>query len=577
MSGRACLAVAILASFAACASDDDSLRVSVGPSLSFPRSLLDRVAKLTLTVYDSAETDCAGATLSGNPSRKVSEFQLASAGCGDGVKFCGDVLVARSASERVFFAQGFDGGQALLAVGCVKAKVDQDALPLEITMRRFVPAAVCGNGTLEPTEQCEPKGSDADPLCDAECHTKEIYLSGGKGAAGTTAPGKPGDKKAPFLLWPQGGRFVALFTDRTPTPSEVTMRVLSDAMTPYGDQGAEMRDYSFFLPNNPAASFPPKVEGNRQNSPVAAAIGQKYYVAFEDDGRGTTDIRLRSLDRTFTPEQGPLAALGINGQDGAGEPGEQRMPSMAAGANGLLFITWQDEAAGAIWGRTFEPGTASLGPLRQVSSGSSNKGAVVAAAGSSGWVVTWESGSDVKLRSIKADGSLGGAEKTVNDKSHSGAQSHPSVAGLPDGRFAVVWNDRGRTDGDVFVQRFAANGTPVEGDQARPINDVVGQGEQHSPSIASVSAAGGAYAAVWVDATSGEIRARFLGGSADFLFNNVDAQNSEFAASTVDGRLRAAPVAAAGGTGPFVAIGWEDTTDDAQAGIYARRFPAPSD
>ena len=67
-----------------------------------------------------------------------------------------------------------------------------------------------------------------------------------------------------------------------------------------------------------------------------------------------------------------------------------------------------------------------------------------------------------------------------------------------------------------------------------------------------------------------------LGGSAGFLFNNVNGQSTEFQASRTEGRTRANPAVASGGSGPFVAIGWEDKSATG-AGIVARRFPLPTE
>jgi hypothetical protein len=61
------------------------------------------------------------------------------------------------------------------------------------------------------------------------------------------------------------------------------------------------------------------------------------------------------------------------------------------------------------------------------------------------------------------------------------------------------------------------------------------------------------------------------------LFNNVTGQSSEFEASVEIARKRGAPTVVVGGSGPFVAIGWEDRTGDARSGIYGRRFPLPTD
>jgi hypothetical protein len=130
--------------------------------------------------------------------------------------------------------------------------------------------------------------------------------------------------------------------------------------------------------------------------------------------------------------------------------------------------------------------------------------------------------------------------------------------------------------GDVFVQRYDDRGIAIAGDQAQPVNDVVTDGDQTQPTIAATPAAGGSYVVAWHDASTGHIRARFLGGSTGFLFNNVNGQSTEFQASRVDDRERATPVAAVGGSGPFVAIGWEDRSAT-NAGIVVRRFPLPSE
>jgi hypothetical protein len=573
---RARSALGISAILAACGTDD-TVRVNVAPTLLFPHALLDNVAKLTVTVYeakDGAMCDPSGSA-AGNTSKPITTKDLRSGSCASGGKFCGDLQIVESEDMRVFGAAGFAMSGDQLVVGCGTAKVNQDALPLTITMKRFVKPAVCGNNVVESTEQCEPKGSATDPLCDDTCHTKEVLLSNGKGAAGGTSSGRPGEKQRPFFLWPAAsgasGKFMAFFGDKSPPSfTHVTMRVLSDTFQPFAAQGTEVRDFSFFLPNNPTGGFPPAAEANNQFSPSAAVVGARYFVAYEDDGAGSVDIRLRSMDSTLVAEQGPASAIGINGAAGAGEPGVQSLPTMAPSSSGLLFIAWQD-AAGIIRGRTFDPGGGPLGAQRDLSTGSTNKRPVVTSNGT-GWVAVWESGADVKVRSIGADGAPIGVEQTVNDASHSGNQSHPSVAGLPDGRFAVTWAG----NSDIFAQRYGANTMAIAGDQSAKINNVVADGDQNSPVIAASTAVGGSFVAAWTDAPTGHIRARLLGGTGGFLFNNVDAQNGEFQASVADGRTRANPTAVVGGAGAAVAIGWEDNTNDGRAGVYGRRFPLPS-
>lgn len=581
MFRRSVVAVGLLAAAvcpSACSSDS-SANISIAPSLLFPKALLDNVTKLTLTVVDSngGAVDCGSdGAPTGDASHPILTKDLTSNGCANGAKFCGDVQIVESNDVLVFGAAGFDSTGAQVATGCGKAAVNQDALPVQITMKRFIPSSVCGDGVIGATEQCEG-GSDTDTVCDASCHTKEILLSGGHAANSTvgTVNGTAGDKKNPSFVWPTQsgapGRFVALFGDSSPpSVTKVTMRVLGDDLHPYAAQGAEFANYSFFMPHtNPDEGFPPSAGPNNQYAPTGATVGGSYYIAYQDDSAGSLDIYLRQIDSTFVASQAD--GLAVNGA----EAGKQDTPSMAASSGGALLIAWQDDAAGAIKARPYNTSVSPLSPsglgtTATISSGTGNVGVVVASTGT-GFVCVWQSGNDIKVRTIGADGTPLSAEQKVNDATHSGAQLHPWVAGLSDGRFAVVWNEQ--SSQNIFLQRFTASAQPVAGDQASSINNLV-TGGQNTPTIAA--SASGSFVAAWVDSTSGAVRARFIGGSSGFLFDNVDGQSDEFQASLADSRTRANPAAVIGGAGPYVTIGWEDTTADANAGIYTRRFPLPS-
>ena len=589
LASVACLA----AGFAACSSGADTLRVTVGPGVVFPHGVADKLDALTLVVYETADgVDCAAdGTTTGPTSRAITTKALQSGGCATGVKFCGDVSLAQSDSARVFFAVGLDADKNLLTNGCTKAVINRDEVPIDITMRRFFKPASCGNAAVEPTEQCE-KG---DSICDSACHTSEVYLSGGDSDAKTgTANGKSGDKMTPFFLWPPAsgasGKFVAVFGDKTPPAGyEVTMRVLSDAFARNTGNSSEMDAESFFLPNDNSAQppFPPKPTTGNQYAPAAAFDGAHYDVVFQDEAGGNADISLRSMTPSFQALQG-TTPVWINGPSGT-ELGAQVGPAVSLGTNGLLFVAWTDTSTGAppftsgnVAGRTYDPKTQARGVERVLSTGTGSSGVALAAlagtggaadAGVAAWVVTWQSGGNVKMRLLGPDGAPLGPEQTVNDPSHAGPNVHPSVASLSDGRFAIVWNDRAQSGGDIFLQRYTADGQRIAGDQVAPLNDVVIDGDQNSPVIAGESAMGGSYVAAWVDKTSGQVRGRFIGGTAGFLFNHVDGQETEFQTSVAAGRSRANPTVAAGGARPFVAIGWEDTSQDSTPGIYGRRFP----
>ena len=580
----------------ACSQGSSDARVSLEPALVFPRGVLDGIQKLTVVVYDVAGgIDCDDAAAGGTgkasgttaTTPKVSQTDLKQAGCTPPARFCGDLPISRSQTPRVFVATAFGGNGVEAASGCTKVVVDQERLPLTIKMVRSFPPAVCGNGATEPTEQCDPAGASNDPVCDPSCHTKEEWLSHGSGFAGETSDGSANDKVAPSFAWPSqsggAGRFLAAFGDKSPKPqTQITLRVLGDVLAPDATLGPGVSSLSFFAPYA-GASFPPQREGNDQLSPAAASVGNKYYVVFQDDSTGTLDIHLRTMDVANPsvgdqPQNQPLCINGPNPGACANEPGVQSQPAIAAGPNGVVFIAWQDGATtgpGAIKGRTYNLANNVVGTTIELSAGSSNQHVQLAGT-PSGWAAVWQSGSDVKMRALGVDGSPAGSEKTVNDGTHHGVQDHPSIASIDGGRVAVAWTDRGAPGGsDVFVQRFGSDGVAVAGDQAARVNDVVVDGEQTTPTIAGSTAAGGMFTVVWLDESSNHVRARLLGGSGGYLFNNVDGQAHEFQASIIDGHARGNPTVTIGGSGPFIAIGWEDR-DASKPGIFVRRFPTPT-
>jgi len=562
------LALVPLAAEVGCGKAEEPVRTEIIASFSAPRGVLDRARQLELRVLEGQVTcDTATGTITDDGAREIAKSNLDDDNCPSNVKFCGTVSIEKSPSPRVFEAKA-RGGADVVAVGCATVTVDQDAVPVSIKMYRFLAPAVCGDGVVQPTEQCEPGGTD---LCDESCQSNEVRLSVGV-AGNKTSTGKAGDKTDAFFLWPQGtgngGRFLALYTDRAISGGnvDVGLRVMRDDLSPATTPPA-LANGSILLPNGSA--FPPDAAPGRQSLPQAAFFGGKYWVVFQDDnspGASGLDIHARSINNVFSSDQPAGAPLFING-DEQGEPQIQTAPAIAPSTERLL-VAWEDQGAGRIVARTLTP-PSTLGNQNDLSTGNGNSRPQIASRGKD-WVVVWNSGAGIKRRTVGADGTPSGSEEAVNT---SGAGANGArVASLPDGRFAVAWSK----DGNIFVQRFDARAIPIADDQVEPINDVTTEGEQTQPTIAATPAAGGSYVVAWHDASSGHIRARFLGGSAGFLFNNVNGQSTEFQASRVEGHDRAAPVVAVGGSGPYVAIGWEDKSPDG-AGIVVRRFPLPSE
>lgn len=570
--------VAVVAAVA-CGSAKEPTNVAIATSLVVPKGVLDKVTKLTLIVQEGNITCDAAvgqtALPAGNAAAtEIARRDLGTSGCAAGAKFCGDITIEKSEATRVFSAIAKGNDDATLAIGCATAKVDQDALPLAIKMFRFVAPPDCTDTEIQPTEQCVPKGS-SDVTCDSTCQSNELLLSVGS-SLNHTETGGPGDKTDPFFLWPQGagtpGRFFAFFTDRKVAGAnnvEVGLRAMTADLSPIAAaESPALAAGEIYLPNE--TTFPSTASARQQSAPAAAFLKSKLYVAFQDDtGTGATgqDIHLRSMDTALVADQG-ANPLGINGTGGAGESGIQAFPAIAAGPSDRLLVAWEDSGQGKIAARTLTP-PSTLGNQIDISTGNGNKG-VSLAARPDGWAIAWQNATGVKLRLVNDSNVPLGDVQTVPSKGT--VTDRPRIASLGDGRFAIVWS----AEGEVFVQRYDAKGAPIANDSASPINDVVKDGVQTMPSIAGTTAVGGSYVVAWLDAASGHVRARMLGGSGGFLFNNANGQSTEFQASRTEGHTRGSPVVAAGGSGPFVAIGWEDKTAPG-AGIITRRFPLPSE
>lgn len=571
-------AVALVAAASGCGSSREPVNVALAPSILDPNDLFAKITSIKLKVFDtSTGADCVaqtGIVTGADALSPLATVDLMSTGCDPKYRYCGTLTIVESDTDRVFSATGLAGDGSTVGTGCARAKINQSALPLSITMERYIPPAVCGDNIVEPTEQCEYKNGTNDYYCDTSCLSKEVLLSTGSGG-NNTVTGKAGDKFDPFFLWPSqsgtSGRFMAFFTDKTSGANDVGFRVLSDAWTiPSSPPAAAAGE--LLLPNG--SGFPSTPAPGAQGAAQAAFVGGKYFVVFQDDDSTMgIDIHLRSMDTSFVADQGVSMAIGINGPNGVGEPNIQSTPAIAAGPGNKLFIAWQDDAAGGVInGRTFTPPNI-LGAQNTISTGKSNT-KVSLAATPNGWVAVWQSGDDIHWKAIGSDGTPAGTELTVNNNT-TGLQDHPGVAALSDGRFAVVYAEHNMANGvDIVMQRYDISGKQIPGDQAARVNNVVNDGDQLLPVIAPLAAASGSYALAWLDQPSQHIRGRFAGGTSGFLPNNVDGQDQEFQISLAAGKTRNNPVAVSGGASGNVIFGWEDKSASG-AGIVGRFFPAP--
>src|SRR5262249_10829627 len=120
-----------------------------------------------------------------------------------------------------------------------------------------------------------------------------------------------------------------------------------------------------------------------------------------------------------------------------------------------------------------------------------------------GFVVAWQSsGQDGDLNGVfaqryDADGNTLGTEFQVNTETDSN-QDLPSIAGLADGGFIVVWQTLGQDGslGGIYAQRYDANGAEVGGEFR--VNSFTSN-PQERPSVAAL--ADGGFVVTWESST----------------------------------------------------------------------------
>lgn len=181
------------------------------------------------------------------------------------------------------------------------------------------------------------------------------------------------------------------------------------------------------------------------------------------------------------------------------------------------------------------------------------------------YVVAWEnrlsSGTTIYARRYSSDGTAAADPFVVTNLS--GPNVSPSVAMLPDGRFAIAWAQYNGSRWNVRFQRYAADGTTVGS-----AIDVRIAGVAHYKQPALTTAGSNAYAIAWqqVEATGTQYRVRH---------NVYDASTG--AASTVQTVYTGTawggnPSIDGSDTSGNLVVAWQTTDGDGTMGVFAQRL-----
>lgn len=582
--------------------------VSPAIALSFPQGLIDQATAMTLYVFDAELATCDAETghVDKIPSgRATQKFALTKEGCADGDLWCTTFELDKDGSKKMFAIVATKAG-GTLAEGCTTAVINQNPLTVTIQAHRFRPATCCGNGVLEPGEQCDSgitascdgsppvacSGMPADEVCACDCTAKEILLSIDDTEQPSLKNGAPGTKLNLALAFGPGGvstptMLRAVFENVDAIAlggADIHERFLADDVRPIAEPHA--LSLQLRLPLTCANVTGPGIVREQRTPAIAAASIDTVAIVYASDevnGGQSYDVFLNPQTADGCADTKPCAtdaecpagcveSKGICASSIKLNLTQQcTEPRVARGPVGAVLATWTRKQG--VFGRIWKTDGTLLPPLAEISIAMGGSAARVAGNAMGYRVVYQGSGAGdpdgIFMVPVSPEGVVG-VPVLVNSVTQ-GVQDQPDVAMLDDGSTLVTWHG----GGDVHFQRFDAAGNPVAGDQDAPLN-TTGLGLEIDQRMPAATGASGYFLVAWeaADATGvGSIAARFVGGQRGFGYNSVTWQNDEFPASDarVTGDRRRPAVA----LGSYAVIGWEDRSMD-HPGVFVRRFPAPT-
>lgn len=557
-----------------CASDSPHKVSAVGLNLAIPKGLVD-VDTVRLYVYDQPEVPCKGAAIGIPPeSEEVTKvFQMALSRCPDNAaKWCGTGSILRDPARTLtFYVEGRYAAKKGGFTGCVERAVDQDPVQIDMRAQPLIEGVQCGDVAVGYGETCDPGGGAVDEACDgAKCQTKDVILAK-RTAAERFFRGRPGRKTGVGIRF-ANDKLYGVWADQAMNGGddgahELTVRRLGGNMitetSPLVLAGAVRLPVSTTSGGSPTSSGS-AVRGLSQTAPTLVPLGSgNLLFTFLNEGKVTAVAT--------------NAAFNTSGPDAPVSSGTaQSEPHAAASAAGDALIVFVE--SGAVKS-VLRKSDGTFGAVQTLSAGAAPSHPRVASAGAD-FVVVWSDG-DIKLRRVGTDGMPKGGEVVVNAAKTAGTQDQPDVAAFDTGEALVVWRDAaGDNAADIRVQKFDKTGAPTGNEVGQVLNDVVKDGDQDQPAVASGRTPKGVrfYLVAW--RTTNNIAARFVkADEPGFLVSHAGATTSEFMVSE-GATPRSSPAVATGtATAPYCAIAWADDTDaDATADddrVRARRFPMP--
>ncbi|MGB0684023.1 MAG: cadherin-like domain-containing protein [Magnetovibrionaceae bacterium] len=307
--------------------------------------------------------------------------------------------------------------------------------------------------------------------------------------------------------------------------------------------------------------------------------------AYEYDPSGSTEGGADSFSYTVTDSWGRSASASMTvGIATGASPDEAQLNTDSVGFQGRPELsTLADGGYVAVWGsrdnvhgQVFDASGSATGSEFQVNQTTAfmQERPDVVTLSDGSFVTVWQSARQdgdaegIVGRRFDTTGSAIGDEFIVNTYRTFG-QSHPSVASLSDGGFAVAWRSEGARDGSgygVFGQCFDADGAP-KGNEFQ-VNSTTWN-SQLAPALTGL--AGGGFAVTW---TSG-----WQDGDEDGIYGQVyddsgTAVGGEFQVNTETAGFQKGSSTTGLSNGGFVVVWQSGGQDGGGYGIYGQVFDA---
>jgi cysteine-rich repeat protein len=569
-------------------------------------TLRDDVRDIRLVGYRDAGVSCADHALSGTPSGApevgpllVTEWQ---------------VTFPASAGEWVFHVTAgnadFPIDRKKLAEGCTAQRIAAGSEPQVVIELHDMRPDYCGDGTLDPGEDCDNGPDVPDDGCDAECRYEAGRCGDGVVDIGETCdPGTdvPDDHcsascrsevfrlSGRYFLEEQSQVRVAAGTEESGEPGFVTVWTDSSGRSgdsrPPGVVIAFLDRNGAFGPNPTGGAFEYRVNVTAsmgpQNSPGVGFGSEGCYAVYIDARSGDWDLFGRPYGRAHNELPSgevhvPATYAGTNEQMpvvGAHPAQRNYVVAWATGTTGSRRISFRViDSAGT-------PASADT-PVQPGGTADEYLPAIAMAADGS-FAVAWvQAGGDGDGTSIQrarftAAGAPNGTPELVNT-TYAGMQTEPGVAIDATGRMLVAWAD-GREDGEggVRARLYPATGTAADDFEVSTDVMTVGGSPERALVAAAVAAGEGVFLVAWSSRLGAFVAGRLVSDAGAFRRNRVTGDEGVFvvgagAEGGAEGPGRVAVAVAPGGAGM---VAWEDSgtmgDTDADGGVRAWMLPVP--